>query len=80
MIKGRCDFCSSEETHYYDKKSLCLYHYWIAKGRPLHDGLVEGQIEYFRYRHPILMKRWTRMDRVFADYVSSIPKRRRGRF
>ena len=57
---GKCEICNREEERYFNKKRLCMYHYWVEKGRP---NWVEQWKEY-KYSHPVRVSYWRKHDKL----------------
>lgn len=59
---SKCEICNRGSDHYYNKKHLCKYHYWIERGRPKNESWWYIWKEY-RYSHPVRVARWREQDK-----------------
>ena len=53
-------------------------YYWIARGRPADNLLIDGMMDCYRHLHPIRMKRLCLLDEGFCRYIEGLPGKQRG--
>jgi len=65
--------CGLKPDHYYQKKHLCKYHYWIARGRSVLEKWFFIWKEY-QYLHPVRVARWKEQDVVLKELLEGDKK------